>query len=285
MKRRDFIALLGTAAVEWPALGWAQQVGNRSPRVGLLMLWSEADKEGEARLKAFVDKLRDLGWVDGKNLQIDARWTVAGSDEMRSAAKELVALQPNMIVASATPAVVALAKETRSIPIVFVSVSDPLGSGLVSDLAHPGGNITGFTAFEFSIGGKWLQTIKDIAQNVERAAVLFNPATAPYAANYMRSIETASRSLDMEVSTLPVRDPAELERAIKTFAAQQNAALIVMNDIFTAANRKQIIALAAELRLPAIYPYRFFAAAGGLISYAPNLLSFTCARRPIVIKY
>jgi putative ABC transport system substrate-binding protein len=272
MKRRDFIALLGVAALEWPCLGWAQEVGNRSRRVGLLMVWSETDKEGEARLKVFVDKLRDLGWVNGNNLQIDVRWTAAGSDEMRIAAKELVALQPNMIVASATPAVVALAKETRSIPIVFVSVSDPLGSGLVSDLAHPGGNITGFTAFEFSIGGKWLQTIKDIAQNVERAAVLFNPATAPYAANYMRSIEAASRSLGMEVSTLSVRDPAELERAVKTFAAQQNAALVVMNDIFMASNRERIIALAAEFRLPAIYPYRYFAAAGGLISYGADPL-------------
>jgi putative ABC transport system substrate-binding protein len=250
----------------------AQQASGPKRRVGLLMVWSEADKEGEARLKAFADKLQELGWANGKNLQIDVRWTSPSAEEMRSAARELVALQPDLIIAGATPAVVALARETRLIPIVFVSVSDPVGSGLVTDLAHPGGSITGYTAFEFSIGGKWLQTMKDLAQNVERAAVLFNPATAPYAPNYMRSIEAASKSLGVEVSTLTVSDPTELEQALKTFAIKQNAALVVMNDIFTAANRERIITLAADLRLPAIYPYRFFVAAGGLISYGAEPL-------------
>ena len=267
MRRRDFVTLFGGAAAMWPLGVCAQQTGNQVRRVGALMVWSEGDVQGEARLNAFVDKLRELGWTKGRNLSVDVRWTAPNMEGIGTAAKELVALQPELIVAGATPAVIALAHETHSIPIVFVSVSDPIGSGLVTDLAHPGGHITGFTAFEFSVGGKWLQTIKEVAPDLSRAGVLFNPATAPYALNYMKFIETAAAALAVNVSELPVGDPTELERELKTLAAGQNAALIVMNDIFTASNRETIISLAAGLRLPTIYPYRFFADDGGLISY------------------
>jgi putative tryptophan/tyrosine transport system substrate-binding protein len=267
MRRREFVTLFGGAAAMLPFGVRAQETDKQVRRVGALMVWSEGDVQGEARLTALVDKLRELGWTKGRNLSVDVRWTAPNMEGIRTEAKELVALQPELIVAGATPAVIALAHETHSIPIVFVSVSDPIGSGLVADLAHPGGHITGFTAFEFSVGGKWLQTIKEAAPDVSRAGVLFNPATAPYARNYMKFIETAATALAVNVIELPVGDPTELERAVKTTAIGQNAALIVMNDIFTAANRERIISLAGSLRLPTIYPYRFFADAGGLISY------------------
>jgi putative tryptophan/tyrosine transport system substrate-binding protein len=270
MRRRELIKLASGAAVMWPFAGRAQQTDDKQRRIGLLMPYTEGDAEGKARLAAFNQKLQELGWIEGRNLRLDIRWTGPDIDRMWPAAKELVGLQPDLIVTNGTPAVIALKRETHSIPIVFVAAADPLGSGLVTNLPHPGGNITGFTNSQFSLGGKWLQTIKEIAPNVTRAGVLFNTLTATYGWFYLQSIETASQSTGIEIRTLPVGDTAELERAIRKLATSHNVALIVVNDIFTTGNRKLIVALAAELRLPAIYPFRYFVADGGLISYGPN---------------
>jgi putative tryptophan/tyrosine transport system substrate-binding protein len=273
MRRRDFVTLLYGAASAWPSVSRAQPIGDKVRRIGVLNVLSETDQEGQARLAAFVAKLRELGWRNGENLIIDVRWnTAAETERLRSVAKDLVALQPDVVVAGATHAVTALARETSSVPIVFVSVSDPVGNGLVTDISRPGGNITGFTSFEFSIGGKWLETIKEIAPTIMHADVMFNPATATYARNFMPPIEAAGTSLGVDVSALPVRDTAELDRAFGAVANKQNAALIVIADIFAASNRDRIIKLAGEHRLPAVYPYRFYATAGGLVSYGPESL-------------
>ena len=270
MKRRKFIAALG-GAVTWPLMVRAQQ-GERVRRIGLLMNFPEADTEGNTRLVAFLQRMRELGWSDGHNLKLESRWSGADIDRMRTFARELVVRQPDLIVAVGTPATSAVMRETSTIPIVFTQVSDPVGGGLVTNLARPGGNVTGFTLFEFSIGSKWLQTIKEIAPNVTRAAVLFNPTTAPYAPLYLRSIEDGTSSFAVDFSTLPLKDAVELEPTIKTFAATPNSALIVLTDTFTTVNRDRIIALAAKYRLPALYPYRFFAQSGGLVSYGVDTL-------------
>jgi putative tryptophan/tyrosine transport system substrate-binding protein len=272
MRRREFITFLGGAAVAWPLAARAQQRDEKVRRVGLLMNFREGDVEGKARLAAFLERMQELGWSEGRNLKLELRWSGADIERMRTVARELVALEPDLVVAVGTPAVSALAQETSSIPIIFTQVSDPVGTGFVTNLARPGGNVTGFTLFEFSIGSKWLQTIKDIAPNVTRAAVLFNPATAPYAPFYVRSVEAAAASFAVDVSALPVGDTVELEPAIKTLAATPNGALLVLTDTFTTVNRERIIALAAEYRLPALYPYRFFAADGGLVSYGVDTL-------------
>jgi putative tryptophan/tyrosine transport system substrate-binding protein len=270
MRRREFIAGLGGAAA-WPVVARAQQP-SKVRRVGLLMNFPEGDAEGKARLAAFLQRMRELGWSEGSNLKLESRWSGADTERMRTAARELIALEPDLVIGVGTPAVSALARETNSIPIIFTQVSDPVGSGLVAHLARPGGNVTGFTLFEFSIGSKWLQTIKDLAPSVARVAVLFNPATAPYAPFYVRSVEAAAASFAIDFSTLPLNDAIELEGAIKMLAATPNSALLVLTDTFTTVNRERIIALAAEYRLPALYPYRFFVASGGLVSYGVDTL-------------
>ena len=270
MRRRTFIAALG-GGVAWPLVARAQQ-NERVRRIGLLMNFPEADTEGNARLVAFLQRMRELGWSDGHNLKLEARWSGADIDRMRTFAREIVVQQPDLIVAVGTPATSAVMRETSTIPIVFTQVSDPIGGGIVTNLARPGGNVTGFTLFEFSIGSKWLQTIKQIAPNVTRVAVLFNPTTAPYAPLYLRSVEDGTSSFAVDFSTLPLQDAVELEPTIKTFAATPNSALLVLTDTFTTVNRDRIIALAAEYRLPALYPYRFFAQSGGLVSYGVDTL-------------
>jgi putative tryptophan/tyrosine transport system substrate-binding protein len=271
MRRREFICLLGGSAM-YPLVARAQPTGDKLRFIGVLMAWAEGDVEGKAQLAAFREKLQELGWTEERNLRLDVRWTGSDIERMRVAAKELVGLQPDLIFTATTPAVMALTRETSAIPIIFVTVTDPLGSGLVTNLARPGGNITGFTNFEFSIGGRLLQTLKGIAPHVRHTGLLFNPATAPFAPLYMRSFGAASLSFRFGISTLPVGDTAELEGVIRSVAADQNPALIVMADVFTCVNRERIIALAAELGLPAIYPYRFFATEGGLISYGIDTL-------------
>jgi ABC-type uncharacterized transport system substrate-binding protein len=270
MRKRDFIAGVGSAAA-WPLVAHGQQ-GGRARRIGVLMNFLEGDAEGKARLSAFLQRMQDLGWSEGRNLKLDTYWSGADIARMRTGARELVALQPDLIIAVGTPNVIAVVHETGSIPIVFTQVSDPVGNDLVANLAHPGANITGFTLFEFSIGSKWLQTIKDIAPKVTRAVVLFNPATAPYAPLYVRSVEAAAPSFAVHFSGLLVGDAVELELAIKTLAATPNSALLVLTDTFTTVNRERIIALAAEYRLPALYPYRFFITSGGLVSYGVDTL-------------
>jgi putative ABC transport system substrate-binding protein len=262
--RREFITLIGGAAATWP-LGARAQQPNRVHRIGVLMTFPEGDTEGNTRLAAFQQGLKDLSWVDGRNLRIDYRWTGADIAQMRVAAKELCDLQPDLIMATTTPAVLALKQETRTISIVFLQVSDPVGSGLVANLARPGDNLTGFTNFEFSIGSKWLQLIKEIAPNVLRVGIMFNPTTAPYADAYMRSVEAAGPTLS--IAMLPVSDAGSIEPAIVNLAATPNSALIVITDIFTTINKHTITTLAAKYQLPAIYPFKFFAVDGGLISY------------------
>jgi putative ABC transport system substrate-binding protein len=266
MKRRSFLSLIGGAAVS-PLTARAQQTVDKVHHLGALMTWSEGDTEGQAHLAAFRARLQGSGWTEGRNLLLSVRWTGPDIARIETVAKDLVAARPDLIFAMTTPAVMALTRETSTIPIIFVAVTDPIGSGLVTNLARPGGSITGFTNFRFSIGSRWLQTLKDIAPDARHTGVLFNPATAPFAPLYMRSIAAAPLSFRFGTDTLPVADATEMERAVRSLAAEKNPALIVMADIFTTANWARIIKVAAELRLPAIYPYRFFATEGGLISY------------------
>jgi putative ABC transport system substrate-binding protein len=266
MKRREFITLLGGVAIVGPRAVIAQTT-NGVRRVGVLLGIAETDPELPARVAAFRQGLEAFGWMQGQNVRLDYRYATGDAGRIRMLTKELVGLQPDLIVAHSTPVSTALLRQTRTIPIVFLSVSDPLGSGLVDSLSSPSGNMTGFTNFEFSMGSKWIDTLKEIDRRVERVAVIFNPQTAPYAGHYLRSVEAAASSFTVAVTSVPVHDIAELERAIATFASISNSALIVLPDIFTRNNRQQIISLAGKYRLPSIYPFKFFITAGGLISY------------------
>jgi putative tryptophan/tyrosine transport system substrate-binding protein len=266
MERRGFLISL-TGAIISAHAALAQQMSDKPRRIGALMPFFEQDADGRSRFAAFLERMQQLGWTEGRNLRIDVRWAGPDPDRIRIAAKELLELQPDLIVTDGSVPVVELAHETRTLPIVFAAVADPVGIGVAASLAHPGGNLSGFANSDFSIGGKWLQIVKEIAPNIARVGVLLNSSTALYAERYFQSIEGASSSLSVSISTLSVRDPAELEHAMRTLASSQNAGLIVVNDVFMRARREQIIALAAELRLPAIYPYRYFATTGGLMSY------------------
>jgi putative ABC transport system substrate-binding protein len=230
-----------------------------------------SDPEGQARIKAFQSALQDLGWMDGRSIQIDYRWA-NNAELMQTSAKELVEWQPDVILVSTTPGVTAVTRATRTIPIVFVQVNDPVGQGLVQSLSKPGGNATGFSAFEFSLGGKWLEILKDIAPRVARVAVIFNPSTAPYFGSFLQPLTAAASSLAVEPIATPVHEDAEIERAVVMFAQVPHGALIVLPDTFTLVNRAQIIALAHQHRLPAIYAFRYFVSDGGLISYGINTI-------------
>jgi putative tryptophan/tyrosine transport system substrate-binding protein len=268
MTRREFITLLGGAAA-WPLAGHAQQpAGIR--RVGVLMNLSENDLEAQRLVTPFREGLAQLGWADGRNLRIDYRWAGGDVGRIRAFAKELVELSPDVIVGYATPSVVALQQETRSIPIVFLSVTDPVGQGLVASLAHPGGNITGFAVFEFSLGTKWMEALKQIAPSLRRVTTIFNPKTAPYYPLYLRAIQKAASSFAVEPIVVEVHDDAEIERAISTLAREPDGGLIVMPDSFNMVHRRTIIALADRYHLPAVYYFPLFSTDGGLISYGPD---------------
>ena len=269
MQRRDFITLLGGAAAAWPLMAHAQQpAGIR--RVGVLMNLSENDLEAQRLITAFRERLAQLGWVDGRNLRMDYRWAGGDIGRIRAFAKELVELSPDIIVGYATPSVVALQQETQSIPIVFLSVTDPVGQGLVASLAHPGGNITGFAVFEFSLGTKWMDALKQIVPSLRRVTTIFNPKTAPYYPLYLRAIEKAALSFAVEPLVVEVHDDAEIERAISALAREPDGGLIVMPDSFNMVHRRTIIALVDRYRLPAMYYFPFFARDGGLICYGPD---------------
>jgi len=266
MRRRKFITLLGGAAA-WPLAARAQQ-SERVRRVGVLMSPREDDLEIQIRAGTLRKGLAELGWVEGRNVHIDFRW--AGGDAARASAyaAEIVRLMPDVIVANSTLCLKAVRNETSTIPIVFVVVGDPVGQGFVSSLAHPGGNITGFTAFEFEIGSKWLEIAKTVAPEVRRIAFIFNPeAGLPYAEKFVQSIARAAPARGVELIVSPVRDAAEVDRVIVRLGSESNGGLIVNPDAFTVANRGLIISLAARYRLPAIYAYRYYAADGGLLSY------------------
>jgi putative tryptophan/tyrosine transport system substrate-binding protein len=269
MERRKFITLLGGAAVAWPVAARAQQ-GEPMRRIGVLMSLGADDAEGQARLAAFSQALKQLGWSEGRNLRIDTRWTTA--DDIRKHAAELVALAPDVLVAGGGTATVApLLQATRTVPIVFTVVIDPVGAGFVASLAHPGGNATGFTVYEYSMSGKWLELLKEIAPRVSRVAVLRDPAIASGIGQF-GAVQIVAPSLGVELSPVDVRDAGEIERAVAAFASGLNGGLIVTASPLTTAHRNLIVTLAARHKLPAVYPTRYYVAAGGLISYGPDLL-------------
>jgi putative ABC transport system substrate-binding protein len=271
LKRREFIALLGGAAVASPLAARAQQ-GERVRRIGVLMAFGADDPGGQARVAAFREGLQKLGWAEGRNIRIDTRWAKADVAAMERLAKELIALQPDLILSNNTPTTTALLKQTRTIPIVFAVVSDPVGSGFVASFARPGGNVTGVTNIEPTMPGKWLELLKEIAPRVNRAAFLFNPATATYADYFVNPFKAAAASFGVDPVIAPVRDRSELEPVISAQAREPNGGLVVMTDAFTSTHRAEIVSLAARYRLPAIYPFRFFAELGGLLSYGNDLL-------------
>jgi putative ABC transport system substrate-binding protein len=268
--RREFIALLGGAVVAWPLAARAQQ-GERIWRIGVLMGAPETDRQYQGFVVAFREGLHKLGWVDGRNIRFDTRWAGLDREVTKRLAKELVVLQPDLILSNNTPTTAALLQQTRTIPIIFGTVADPVGSKFVASLARPGGNATGFATIEGSLGGKWLELLKEIAPRVSRAAFVFNPTTAPYAEYYLSPFKAAAASFGVEAFASPVRDKSELESAIAGQAREPNGGLIVLNEEFTITHRAEIVSLAERHRLPAVYPFRFFAELGGLLSYGVDL--------------
>jgi putative ABC transport system substrate-binding protein len=265
MKRRTFISLLGGAAAAWPLAARAQQ-GERVRRIGIFMDLSEQDVEGQTRVAAFRKGLQDLGWTEGRNVKFDARWTAGDPARMRRYAAELVGLAPEVIMNGGLPTLVAMQQETRSIPIVFAQVLDPVGAGFVESLARPGGNITGFVSFEYSMAGKWLETLKLIAPNIVRIAAIRDLAS-PSEMGMLGAIQAVMPAFAMPFIAVGGRDAAEFEHAIEEFAREPNGGLIILPSPNTLVHRRAIMALAARRRLPAIYPYGFFAREGGLLSY------------------
>jgi putative tryptophan/tyrosine transport system substrate-binding protein len=266
MRRREFIALLGGAAAAWSLAVHAQQ-GDQMRRIGVLMAFADGDPTGQAYVAAFQEGLQELGWTDGRNIRIDYRWGALDSELLQRFAKELVALQPDLILAQGTPGAVSLLQQTRTIAIVFVNTSDPVGSGFVASLSRPGGNITGFMNNEASMSGKWLELLKEIAPRVVRVAFLFNPATATFAEYYLSPFRAAAAAFGLEAIAAPVNDKSELESVVAAQARAPNGGLIVMPDAFMNANRAEVTSLAARYRLPAIYSHRFFSEVGGLLTY------------------
>jgi putative tryptophan/tyrosine transport system substrate-binding protein len=281
MKRREFITLLG-AAVAGPLVARAQQPA-QVRRVGMLIGYSENDPETQARLSALRQELEHLGWKEGGSVRIDYRFAPASPDEAQVFAKELVALQPDVLIGNSTPATAALLRETRTIPIVFVGVSDPVGSRFVLSIARPGGAATGFTNFEPSLIGKWLELLKEIAPGITRAAVVFNPKTAPGGGSFfLDPFEPVARSLAVEPIAVRVNDAGEIEGAVAAIGREPDGSLIVMPDAFTTVHRQLIILLAARYALPAIYPYRYQAVEGGLLSYGVDTVDLMRRAAPYV---
>jgi putative tryptophan/tyrosine transport system substrate-binding protein len=262
--RREFIAGLGGAAA-WPVAARAQQ-GERVRRIGVLMSFDENDPGAKTIVSAFTQALAGLGWTDSRNARMDLRWYGGDTNRTRGLAQELVGLQPDIILVQGTPATVALQRETRTIPIVFLNSVDPVGSGLVAALNQPGGNITGFSMLEASLGGKWLELLLEIVPGLKRAAIMFDPDTSP-APNYMPSLETAARSLKVMAVTAPVHSDVEIETAIVALGRDPGSSLVVMPDVFMVAHRGPIILAAARNKVPAVYYRSAFARDGGLLSY------------------
>ena len=268
MRRREFIILLGGgAAVAWPRVAGAEGDGTRL--VGVLMNMAAESQEGQDRAALFARALRNLGWEDGRNIKIEIRWAAGDPERFRSCAAELAALNPDVVLASTTPAVTGLMQATHTVPIVFVGVIDPAGSGLIRSVSRPGGNATGFVPFEYSLAAKWLQLLKEVAPNVTRVAVLRDPSVAAGIGQFA-AIQAVGLS-GMELSALDLRDAHEIEQAIAAFAREPNGGLIVTASSFGANHPGLIAAFAAQSRLPAVYPFDYFVKAGGVISYGPEL--------------
>ena len=269
MRRREFIALLAGAAA-WPPAGRAQQA-DRMRLIGVLMAYAESDPEGQAWVAAFRERLQKLGWAEGRNIQIVTRWATPNVEAMQRFAKELVAQQPDLILSQSTPTTAALLQHTRTIPIIFANIADPVGSGFVASFPRPGGNATGFVLFEPTMAGKWLELLKEIAPRVNRVAFLFNPATATYFEYYTNPFKAAAASFGVEAIAAPVHDRSELESAFAAQAREPNGSLIVLPDSFLNAHSLEITSLAARYRLPAVYPYRLYIKVGGLLSYGNDV--------------
>jgi putative ABC transport system substrate-binding protein len=267
MRRREFIAGLG-AAGSWPVVGWAQS--ERMRRIGVLVAVAD-DPESRNRIAVFAQGLQELGWIEGRNVRMDIRWGGGNPDNFRRHAAELVTLAPDVILVSGGSGVGPMLQATRTVPLVFVQVTDPVAAGFVDSLAHPGGNATGFTQFEYGIGGKWLELLKQIAPVVTRAAVLRDPAIASGVGQFA-VIQSVASPLGVELTSINVRDAGEIERAVTVFARGANGGLIVTANALAVVHRDLIISLAARLKLPAIFPFRFHVADGGLISYGPETI-------------
>ena len=270
MRRRQFITLLGGAAAAWPVAARAQQ-GERMRRIGVLNTLAADDAMAQARNGAFLQGLQQAGWTIGRNVQVEIRWAGGDANRLRTYAAELVALAPNVILTTGNAGTAPLLQATRTVPIVFVIIPDPVGAGFVDSLARPGGNATGFTSFEYGLSAKWLELLKEIAPRVTRAGVLRDPALASGPGQFA-AIQSTAPSLGVEVSPINVRDVAEVERAVAAFARAANGGLIVTGSALVAVHRHRIIALAAQHKLPAVYVERSYVADGGLISYGPDFL-------------
>jgi putative ABC transport system substrate-binding protein len=268
--RREFVVALGTA-LAWPRAARAQQP-ERMRRIGVLMNFEAGEPEGQARELAFAQGLQKFGWTEGDNVQIDVRWAADDADRDRRYSDELVALAPDVILASASPTVLALQRVTRDVPIVFANVIDPVGAGFVASLARPGGNTTGFSAFEYSISGKWIELLKEIVPNVSRAAVLRDPALAAGIGQFAAIQALAPPSFGVELTPIDVSDPSEIERAITAFGREPNGGLIVTASPHAVTHRALIISLAMRYRLPNVYAFRYYPTSGGLASYGPDAI-------------
>jgi putative ABC transport system substrate-binding protein len=266
MKRREFILALSGTAV-WSFTAQAQQMR----RIGVLLAFPESDLEGQSRVAAFQKSLQELGWTVGRNVQIDYRWSAGAADDNRRYAAELVALAPDVILAAGGQVVAPLLQATRSIPIVFTQTADPVGAGFVDSLAHPGGNATGFTNFEFGMSGKWLELLKQVAPGVKRVAVLRDPAQSSGTGQF-GALQSVAPSFGIELIPVGLRDPGEIERAVTAFAQGANGGLIVTAGALVIVHRDLLVRLAAQRQLPAVYPFRVFVTGGGLISYGPDTI-------------
>jgi putative ABC transport system substrate-binding protein len=273
MRRRDLIPLIGSVAA-WPLAAHAQQP-NHVRRVSVLLGPAENDPEAKSRVKAFQQGLRDLGWSEPRNIQIDYRFTAGDPDLIKKYVAEMVSMAPDVIVGNSTPVLAALRQATSSIPIVFAGLNDPVGQGFISSLAHPGGNITGFTLIDFPMIGKWLDMLRDVIPDMSRVALMFNPETAPYYDVYLRSFERESGSNAIEVMATPVNGAAQIETTIANLSQNPSSALIVAADPFLFVQRDVIMRLAAKHRVPAIYPLRQMVLEGGLMSYGPDTADIT----------
>jgi putative ABC transport system substrate-binding protein len=266
MRRRDFVTLVCGAAMAWPLAARAQQT-EWMRRVGVLMPYAENDSETSPRVTALREGLLQLGWTEGRNVRLEHRWSASDADAMRKLARELVDLRPDVILTDTTPVTAAALRETRTIPVVFVQVADPVGSGFVASFPRPGGNATGFNNVPVTMASKWLELLMEIVPRTVRVMFLFNPPTAPYAQRFFEPLKAAASSIGVEVVASPVHDPAEIETVITAFAREPSGGLIVLPSTFILVHRGLIIALAARYRLPAVYSFRYFTETGGLVSY------------------
>jgi putative ABC transport system substrate-binding protein len=265
MRRRDFIGLVSCAAA-WPLAALAQQA-QRIRRIGVLMAYTESDQEAQARVAMLQEELHKLGWTEGRNIQIDTRWPAADLEKINRIAQELVASQPDVILSSTTATTEALLRHTRTIPIIFATVADPVGSGFVATVSRPGGNATGFTNIEGSMAGKWLELLKQMAPRLSRVALLYNLASAPYSEIYLGPFRAAAMALDVEAIVTLVGDSSELESAVAALASAPGGGLMLTPGPFMSTRSSQITALAARHRLPAVFPFRYYVELGGLLSY------------------